>query len=250
VSGWKRIPPDRVLAVEAATGIPRTALRPDLYVEAELAPPAGLGPAGLDPAVLDPAVLDPAVLDEVSAARADLYAMLASLLWQPPDAALLARLARPTGIPGDLGQARDALARAAGGTDAASVEREHFNLFTGVSGGDLLPYASYYLTGFVHERPLAEVRDDLHRLGLVRAAGVFEPEDHIAFLVETMAGLIRSAEAPAIDDATFFVRHLQPWAGRFFTDLERAEQARFYRPLATLGRIMMEIETAAALLPV
>lgn len=231
VSGWKRVPSDRVLAVEAVTGIPRTELRPDLYAEAEL--------------------VAPSALDEVAASRADTYALMAHLLWHAPDAVLLRRLAAPTHGEGPLAEVRRAIGEAAAATDAMAVEREHFALFTGLAGGELLPYASYYLTGFVHERPLAEVRTDLATLGLVRTEGLFEPEDHIAFLFEVMAGLIRaSGEAvPVIDDATFFRRHIQGWSERFFDDLARDEAASFYRPVAQLGRLLIDIETQAAVLP-
>ena len=189
-------------------------------------------------------------LDEVSAARADLYALLAAVLWQSPDAAILQALATPGSGGGDLGTARLALAQAAGRADPIAVEREHFDLLTGVAGGELFPYASYYLTGFLHERPLAEVRADLLRLGLERDTEMAEPEDHIAFLCEVMAGLIRGAGGgTGSDDITFFRRHLGPWACRFFADLERHESARFYRAVGTLGRIAMEIEAAALELP-
>jgi TorA maturation chaperone TorD len=229
ISGWKRVPPDRVLAVEALTGIPRTELRPDLYAEAELSAPD--------------------TLDEVAAARADTYALLAHLLWHAPDAMMLRRLAAPVQGSDPLADIRRDIARAAADTNAAEVEREHFNLFTGVGGGELLPYASYYLTGFTHERPLAEVRADLHALGLVRTEGLAEPEDHIGFLFEVMAALIRGAATDEIDDAGFFRRHIQGWAERMFADLERAETARFYRPVARLGRLLIDIETQAAALP-
>ena len=229
VSGWKRVPPDRVLAVEAATGIPRTELRPDLYAEAEL--------------------VAPEALDEVSASRADTYALLANLFWHAPDAALLRRLAVPVHGSGELVDLRRALAEAARATDEKSVEREHFNLFTGLGGGELLPYASYYLTGFVHERPLAEVRRDLQALGFVRTEGLSEPEDHIAFLFEVMAALIRdpgNIETHGIDDAHFFRTHIQGWSPRLFHDVARAETAQFYRSVAALAAKLIDVETQAA----
>ncbi len=230
VSGWKRVPPDRVLAIEAATGIPRTELRPDLYAEADLDIPTAL--------------------DEVDAARADLYALLAHLLWHAPDAALLRRLAAPVVGDGPIAEARRALAEAAAATDAKTVEREHFNLLVGVSGGEILPYASYYLTGFIHERPLAEVRSDLAKLGLVRTEGLHEPEDHIAFLFEVMAALIRGAGQAEIDDAAFFQRHIQGWSARMFADLGRASDAKFYRSVARLAAILVDLETQALAMPV
>ncbi len=226
VSGWKRVPPDRVLAIEAATGIPRTELRPDLYAEQDLAAPAEL--------------------DEIDAARADTYALLAHLLWHAPDAIMLRRLSEPCPGTGPLAEARRAIAEAARATDVPTVEREHFNLFTGVGGSELLPYASYYLTGFIHERPLAEVRGDLQRLGLVRTEGLSEPEDHMAFLCEVMTGLIRGAcGTETVTEDSFFRAHLAPWATRFFADLEAAETARFYRPVGCLGRLLIDIESQA-----
>jgi TorA maturation chaperone TorD len=230
VSGWKRVPPDRVLAIEAATGVPRTELRPDLYAEADLDIPS--------------------TLDEVDAARADLYALLAHLIWHAPDATLLRRLSAPVAGGGPIAEARRALADAARATDAKAVEREHFDLLVGVAGGEILPYASYYLTGFVHERPLAEVRSDLARLGLVRTEGLHEPEDHIAFLFEVMAALIRGAADHGIDDAQFFQRHIQGWSARLFADLARTERATFYRSVAGLAAALIDLETQAAALPV
>ena len=186
---------------------------------------------------------DMPVLDDIDAGRVRIYALLAALLWRAPDAALLAGLARPPAPEGEIGAALAALAEQAASTSPADAEREHFNLFTGVGGGEMLPYASYYLTGFLHERPLADLRDDLRALRLLRAEHLAEPEDHIAFVCEVMAGLIGRDAAP--DDAAFFARHLQPWARGFFKDLETHPSARFYRPVGRLGRVVMEIEAAA-----
>jgi TorA maturation chaperone TorD len=130
------------------------------------------------------------------------------------------------------------------------VEREYFDLFIGLGRGELLPYGSYYLTGFLHERPLARLRADLSRLGIERAAGQAEPEDHAAILCEIMARLAgRRFEAPAGAERELFEHHLAPWIGRFFADLERAEAADFYRRIGTLGRVFIEIETDALALP-
>jgi Nitrate reductase delta subunit/Protein of unknown function (DUF3306) len=110
-----------------------------------------------------------------------------------------------------------------------------------------VPYASYYLTGFLHDRPLARLRLDMQALGLERQPGVAEPEDHIATLCEIMAGLITGEvdAAPGLGEREFFSRHLAPWAQRFFGDVERARAAAFYRPLGTVGRLFMEIEDEA-----
>ncbi len=228
VSTWNRVPAERVVAVEAATGISRMALRPDLYDD-EAKP--GCAPA-------------------VDAARAQEYALLAVLLSRAPDAEFLNRLASLRGDASPLGVAHAALAQAASQTNADRLQREYFDLFIGLGRGELLPYGSYYLTGFLHERPLARLREDLNGLGIERAEGNVEPEDHAAVLCEIMAGLIDGRlAAPAGSDQRLFERHLKPWIGRFFSDLERAEAADFYRTVGTLGRVFMEIEIEAFALP-
>ena len=222
VSNWHKIPAERVLTVEKVTGVSRTTLRPDLY-------PA---PAPQ--------------IDEVDQARSRLYGLLANLLLRAPSAELLADLARLRGDATALGMAQIALADAAAGTTAEKIEREYFELFIGIGRGELLPYGSYYLTGFLHERPLARLRDDLARIGIERADGVAEPEDHAGILCEIMSALVSGeVAAPAHSDRIIFEKHMAPWIGRLFADLERAKAGDFYRHVGALGRIFMEIETDA-----
>jgi TorA maturation chaperone TorD len=149
-----------------------------------------------------------------------------------------------------IGVAHAAITEAASRTNAERVEREFFDLFIGLGRGELLPYGSYYLTGFLHERPLARLRQDLAGLHIERAEGNAEPEDHAAILCEIMAGLAsRRFPAPAGADRELFEKHLSPWIGRFFADLEQAEAADFYRAVATLGRVFVDIESEAFALP-
>src|SRR5215475_8912743 len=215
VSNWARVPAERVLSVEAATGVSRAILRPDLYAEHP-------GTAG--------------DIDEVDAARAQEYALLSVLLARAPDAGLLEHLGALRGDASPLGLAHVALADAAQRTNVERVEREYFDLFIGLARGELMPYGSYYLTGFLHERPLARLREDLHRLGIERVEGQPEPEDHAAILSEIMAGLAsrRFPAAPGAD-RRLFEQHLAPWIGRFFAHLERADAADFYRRIGTVG---------------
>jgi len=151
----------------------------------------------------------------------------------------------------DFGQDVSALADAAKATLSAGPEalrQEHFDLFIGVGRGELLPYGSYYLAGFLYEKPLAKLRVDMRRLGIARAEGVHEPEDHIAAVMEMMSGLISGAFGEAADLATqreFFASHLGSWAPRFFEDLENAKAAGFYRSVGRLGRRFLAIETEA-----
>jgi TorA maturation chaperone TorD len=189
-------------------------------------------------------------LEEIDAARAQEYALLATLLSRAPDQTLLARIAQLPGDASPLGVAHAAIAEAARSADAADVEREYFALFTGIGRGELLPYGSYYLSGFLHDRPLARLREDLARLGLERTASQAEPEDHAALLCEVMAGVVsgRFAAAPG-SDRLLFDKHLAPWIGRFFADLQRAKSADFYRAVGALGRAFIDIETEAFALP-
>src|SRR6266545_4708226 len=153
VSNWSRVPAERVVSVEAATGVARAILRPDLYGEQQSAD-----------------------LDDSDAARASEYALLAVLLARAPDAELLKRLAALRGDASPLGLAHVALADAAAATTAERVEREFFNLFVGLGRGELMPYGSYYQSGFLYERPLARLREDLVKLGIERSEGNAEPE--------------------------------------------------------------------------
>jgi TorA maturation chaperone TorD len=190
--------------------------------------------------------------DEADLQRARLYALLAALLARPPDTDLLERLGGVAGgaPPGTgLGHALHALGTAASAARAPAVSREYGRLFIGLQRGELVPYASWYLTGLLQDRPLVRIRADMARLGVSRAPDVPEPEDHLAALAETMAGLIEGrfgpAPAPVAIQRDFFDRHLAPWAGRFFIDLEQAESAVFYRPVGTLGRVFLDIEQEA-----
>jgi len=223
VSNWGRVPAERVLSVETITGVSRAVLRPDLYA----AEPAR-------------------AIDDVDAARAQEYALLAILLARAPDAAFLGRLTRLRGDASPLGLAHLALADAAAATGETAVEREFFDLFIGIGRGELLPYGSYYLTGFLNERPLARLRADLARLGIERVETHTEPEDHAALLCDVMAGLAggRFAAAPEAQ-REFFEKHLAPWLGRFFADLEQARAADFYRRIGTIGRLFVSVESEA-----
>jgi TorA maturation chaperone TorD len=185
-------------------------------------------------------------IDEIDLLRAHEYGLLAVLLGQAPTHDVLERVAALQGDASPLGLAHIALAEHASRADSGELSREFFDLFIGVGRGELLPYASYYLTGFLNERPLARVRDDLNLLGVERSEGQYEPEDHIAILCEVMSGLAagRFAAAPGVEQR-FFERNLKPWAKHFFADLETARGARFYKPVGTIGRIFMEIEAEA-----
>jgi TorA maturation chaperone TorD len=229
VSNWSRIPAERVAVIEEITGVSRAVLRPDLFLEHATMT---------------------ADVDDIDAARAQEYALLAALLARAPDAEFLSRLAKLRGDATPLGLAHVALAEAAAQADAERVGREFFDLFIGLGRGELLPYGSYYLTGFLHDRPLARLRDDLGVLGIERAEGNAEPEDHVAILCEIMAGLAGGRFAsPTGSDRQIFEKHMASWIGRFFADLERAAAGDFYRRVGALGRVFIQVEMEAFALP-
>ena len=180
--------------------------------------------------------------------RADLYDLLGSLLSRAPDDSFLGMLSGLSGDDSALGQGVTALSRLATQMQRPAITNEFNTLFVGLTRGELLPYASYYMTGFLHEKPLALLRTDMMRLGLQRAPNVYEPEDNIASLCEMMAALIRGRFSDPADLATqkdFYNAHLAPWAEHFFTDLEGAKASVFYAPVGTIGRAFMDIEREA-----
>ncbi len=225
VSNWTKVPPERVLAVEGLTGVERSILRPDLY------PPAA-----------------PEVAEE-DMARAREYVLLGSLLRQAPTASLLADIARMKGDASELGLLHMSLAEAAEETTADAESKEFFRLFVGVGRGELLPYGSYYQTGFLHERPLARVREDLKRLGVERQEGLYEPEDHLGILFDVMAGFASGQFGDFDAQKAFFAQHVEPWAHALFADLESCASTPFYKAVARVGAAFMSIEMQGFALP-
>jgi TorA maturation chaperone TorD len=190
-------------------------------------------------------------LTEEDLARAGLYALLARLLQAAPDAALLEAIAQADELAAgsDLAKAWLALQRASAVMDAEALLQEYEQVFIGLGQGEVMPYLSWHLTGFLMEEPLAKLRDDLAALGLTRAAGVGEPEDHMAALCEVMrllvAGDADSAPAPVKQQCTFFDRHLRPWYPKFAVQLATAPSANYYRAVATLLDSYMDVEAQA-----
>ncbi len=180
--------------------------------------------------------------------RANTYSLLGALLVAPPGAALLDTLSE---IDAEEGEASSLLAAAWGMLKGAAaraecelLDDEYHELFIGVGRGELVPYGSWYLTGFLMEQPLAQLRSDLDALGLGRKKDVAEPEDHAGALCEAMSLIVAAAaESEPQRQAEFFTRHIHSWMGRFFRDLQQAEAARFYRAVGQLGEQFIEVES-------
>ena len=180
--------------------------------------------------------------------RSQLYGLLAKLFSQAPSRDQLEALSALEGSDTPLGNAISTLARVAAGRDASASEEEYHSLFIGIGRGELLPYASYYLTGFLHEKPLAKLRQDMADIGAVRSDSVSEPEDHVASILEVMAGLIdgRFGEMASIErQKEFFDAHIGSWMDVFFQDLSGASSSVLYAALAQVGLKFLEVEVAA-----
>lgn len=189
-----------------------------------------------------------ALVDE-DRVRANVYALLGNLLAAAPDPELLEVLRGISPDPDDeslLAASWQMLAVAAARADLEQLRHEYDTLFIGLGRGEVVPYGSWYLTGFLMEQPLAQLRGDLRELGIERQSGVHEPEDHAAALCDTMALLITGEEpVPLERQFEFFTRHLETWLPRFFRDLQKAGSARFYRAVGQLGEQFIGVESQA-----
>lgn len=185
-------------------------------------------------------------------ARADLYALLARLLLAAPDDDLLRELASlqlPPFPTRPLDCAWTALAQAAQRLPHDAVRDEYGALFTSIGSPLLNPFASLYIAGFINEKPLVRLRSDLAQLGLARRSGSRELEDHLGALCETMRILIEGAGArapqPLEVQRQVFSTHIAPWYERFLHDMRNAQGADFYRQVADLADVFLDIEAQA-----
>ena len=185
-------------------------------------------------------------VSEEDVLRADMYDFLASLLRKEPSDELIEKVCQLEGDETPIGSACLTLAHLAKTMDNGLIRNEYVEMFIGVGRGEILPFASYYLTGFLNDKPLANLRAEMSKIGIARSEDVKEPEDHIASLCDMMAGLIRgqfNRPFTLAEQASFFKKHLAPWAGLFFSDLETAKNAVFYAPVGSIGKAFMDIES-------
>jgi len=199
--------------------------------------------------ICDEASVDQAVLvdqGEPHRDRAAAYRLLAALLASPPKQELL-QIIRNINVPAasddkSLTEAWASLKQVAQNVRPDEIEDEYFNLFIGLGKGELSPYASWYLTGFLMEKPLADLRSELVRLGFDRQPQVSEPEDHAAAICEVMGVIISDSGLLLKEEKPFFVNYVAPWMGRFFDDLYHAQSSVFYKPVGILGKQFIDIE--------
>lgn len=178
--------------------------------------------------------------------RSRAWLMLAGLFRQPPDATFLQRLAESGGAAGGdgvLATAWSELTDAAAEARVEPLDDEFHDLFIGLGRGEVVPYGSWYRTGFLMDRPLVALRRDLALLGFERQPEVCEPEDHAAALAEVMGLLADPAKGQ--DESTqrlFFTEHIDSWMPQLFADLQVAKSAHFYRIVGRLGAAFVEFE--------
>lgn len=196
--------------------------------------------AGLDEAV--------SAIEPEDILRAQLYRLIARFLSAPPSQADLEAAAVLQGSETALGRAISTFAHIAGRSRSADVADEYNVLFIGLPRGELVPFGSYYLTGFLNEKPLAKLRQDMAQLGIERDPAIHEPEDHIASLAEIMAGLIDGsfgAPASLAEQKRFFETHIGNWAPYFFRDLQEARSSVLYSALGSVAGAFLDIEEGA-----
>lgn len=186
-------------------------------------------------------------LEDEQRYRAGAYSLLAALLRAAPEQFLLDHLLeispQDDAEPDALAEAMSALATTARSQDPQQLEEEYNALFIGIGKGEVVPYGSWYMTGFLMEQPLSDLRDDLRALGFERSADTHEPEDHVAAIFEVFSVMISDASSLS-EQQRFFDTHMKPWLERFFTDLGNARSADFYKYVARFGAAFIELESA------
>ena len=187
------------------------------------------------------------LIEEEDQLRADMYSFLASLLRTEPSADLIKQLTLLESDDTPIGKAIKILTKLASSLDLPSIRAEYVGIFIGVGRGEILPFASYYLTGFLKDNPLAKLRGDMQEIGIAVSSGI-DPEDHIATLFDIMAGLILgkfNRKFSIGEQRDFFNKHLAPWVDLLMRDIEASKIAVFYAPVGTIGREFIEIERSS-----
>ena len=200
-------------------------------------------PASAEHGLIDNPIDNP--IDEDQQYRASAYSLIAALLRSAPDQEMLDRLdglSQETTADGDdLLLAMSTLALSAKIHTPMAIDDEFHNLFIGLGKGEVVPYGSWYLTGFLMEKPLSDLRDDLARLGYERNTSVVEPEDHIAALCEVVSLMIAEGADLSVQNS-FFQSHIVNWVDQFFGDLSKAKSAVFYKAVARFGAAFIALE--------
>jgi TorA maturation chaperone TorD len=180
--------------------------------------------------------------------RADMYCFLANMIRTEPSQELLDSVKKLTGDDSSIGKSIKLISKLASTMHISEIQDEYVNLFVGVGRGELLPFASYYLTGFLNDKPLSKLRNNMNELGVVRIKEVKEPEDHVSSLFDIMSGMITGQfgkQYSITEQSNFFEKHLNSWIHLLMSDIESAKTAVFYAPIGSLGKEFINIEREA-----
>ena len=196
-------------------------------------------------------LLASSLLDE-DQARSSTYAILAGLLSDVPNQDLMDYLSHIPAVEanqtpleksaGELGEAWQHLKVLAEDTSNEDIDDEYHALFIGVGRGEVIPFGSWHMTGFLMDKPLGELRQDLQQLGFEPDPNLKEPEDHIAAICETMSILITAEDIEGYQQRRFYMQHLLPWGEKFFKELGSAKSSNFYRGVGLLGERFLRFE--------
>ena len=185
-------------------------------------------------------------ISDVDQVRSDTYSILSCLLSHTPNQDLIDYLCHIEHSDdqeiGNVGQAWLELKQAAVSSQLDQLDDEYHDLFIGLGRGQIIPYGSWHLTGFLMDKPLSDLRNDLKKLGIEADPEQKDPEDHIAALFETMSILIQATDVEGYQQRRFYIRHLHTWAEKFFQQLQAAPSARFYKSVGLLGQRFIELE--------
>lgn len=195
----------------------------------------------------------PRLVSEEDQARADYYALLAALFYRAPDDRLLQAIvvaeeplaeAAP-----ELTAAWRKLAAASSVVTHDAVHEEYEEAFIGVGRPPVMLYGSFYLAGFMNEKPLAELRSELATLGFTRGADVAETEDHLAALCDVMRALIlgdlSSVPADTETQRRFYQKHVNPWVTDCCTAVTLSEKTNYYKQVAGFAAAFFAVESQA-----
>ena len=188
--------------------------------------------------------------DSDELARAELYGLLARLWIGPPDAELLAQFGvavTEAPQPGSFLEAPwQSLVAAIRATTPTAAASEYDALFGGVGKPEVFLYGSYYQAGFLNEKPLALLREDLSALGLERDEARGETEDHVACVFEVMRYLIAGDDVAVSNleqQRRFFRAHVQPWVEQMLDAVVAQPQVLLWREVSALTRAFVQVET-------
>lgn len=187
-------------------------------------------------------------LDEETA-RAEIYGLLSQLFYAAPTEDLLSQLQVAVTEAPDAGAFLEEpwreLVACARSLSHSQIHTEFNRLFGGVGKPEVFVYGSHYLSGFLNEKPLVRLRDDLNALGLGRNESMSETEDHAAYVFEVMRYLIAGDDVSVSNlthQMAFFAQHVQPWVSQMCEAIEAQPQAVFYARLANFTAVFMGVE--------